>query len=243
MGRKAKDLTGKRFGKLIVKSRAEDTYSSGRKFINWYCNCDCGTKDFIVRGNSLNSNHTKSCGCLQKEIAKTIGNNNKKYNRYDLSGEYGIGYTTNTNNPFYFDLEDYEKIKDYCWFESSCGYIETDIKKTKKRINMHRLIMNCLNLDNVEVDHIKHNIKDNRKSQLRIATLSQNKMNQKLRSDNTSGVTGVSFYKNAWNVKIYKDKKPIYIGRYKNFKDAVNARREAEEKYYREYSYKNSMEI
>ena len=56
MGRKAKDLTGKRFGKLIVKSRAEDTYSSGRKFINWYCNCDCGTKDFIVRGNSLNSN-------------------------------------------------------------------------------------------------------------------------------------------------------------------------------------------
>ena len=27
MGRKAKDLTGKRFGKLIVKSRAEDTYS------------------------------------------------------------------------------------------------------------------------------------------------------------------------------------------------------------------------
>ena len=60
------------------------------------------------------------------------------------------------------------------------------------------------------------------------------------------GVTyaeGISFYKNAWNVKIYKDKKPIYIGRYKNFKDAVNARREAEEKYYREYSYKNSMEI
>ena len=27
MGRKAKDLTEKRFGKLIVKSRAEDTYN------------------------------------------------------------------------------------------------------------------------------------------------------------------------------------------------------------------------
>ena len=38
----------------------------------------------------------------------------KKYNTYDLSGEYGIGYTTK-GEKFLFDLEDYEKIKDYCW--------------------------------------------------------------------------------------------------------------------------------
>ena len=35
-------------------------------------------------------------------------------NVYDLSGEYGIGYTLK-GEEFYFDLEDYDKIKDYCW--------------------------------------------------------------------------------------------------------------------------------
>ena len=231
---KYEDLSGREFGLLkVIKYDHSDKQGT-----HWLCECKCKNKVIVRRGHLI-SGHTQSCGCLNKKI----NSDRKLTNIYDLSGDYGIGWTTNTNEEFLFDLDDYEKIKDYCWFESSCGYIETDIKKTKKRINMHRLIMNCLNLDNVEVDHIKHNIKDNRKSQLRIATLSQNKMNQKLRSDNTSGVTGVSFYKNAWNVKIYKDKKPIYIGRYKNFKDAVNARREAEEKYYREYSYKNSMEI
>ena len=44
---------------------------------------------------------------------ESVTNALKKYNRYDLSGEYGIGWTTNTNHVFYFDLEDYEKIKDY----------------------------------------------------------------------------------------------------------------------------------
>ena len=37
----------------------------------------------------------------------------KKYNTYDLSGEYGIGYTSK-GEEFYFDLDDYDKIKDYC---------------------------------------------------------------------------------------------------------------------------------
>ena len=36
-------------------------------------------------------------------------------NIYDLSNEYGIGYTSNTKEPFYFDLEDYDKVKEYCW--------------------------------------------------------------------------------------------------------------------------------
>lgn len=41
------------------------------------------------------------------------GKKNKRYNRYDLTGEYGIGYT-NQGVEFYFDLEDYDKIKEYC---------------------------------------------------------------------------------------------------------------------------------
>ena len=38
-------------------------------------------------------------------------------NKYDLSGEYGIGWTHNTEHEFYFDLEDYDIIKYYCWYD------------------------------------------------------------------------------------------------------------------------------
>ena len=41
----------------------------------------------------------------------------RKTNRYDLSGDVGIGWTSNTNRQFYFDLNDYELIKDYSWHE------------------------------------------------------------------------------------------------------------------------------
>lgn len=177
--------------------------------------------------------HTKSCGCLSVE--KFI-ERNKKYNIYDLTNEYGIGYTTNTNMPFYFDLEDYEKIKDYCWRENDKGYILTCIKDN--HIRMHKLFVN-----NDFVDHINHNLKDNRKSNLRPVTNSQNQMNAKLRTNNTSGVTGVYWNsKNKkWVANIALNKKRIQLGSFENFEDAVKARKEAEEKYFGEYSYDNSM--
>lgn len=52
------DLTGKRFGKLVVVSRAENI---GRE-VAWNCKCDCGNET-IVRGNCLRRGSTKSCGC------------------------------------------------------------------------------------------------------------------------------------------------------------------------------------
>ena len=65
---------------------------------------------------------------------------NKKYNKYDLSGEYGIGWTSNTNQEFYFDLEDYDKIKDYCWIYNkgiqpynTSGEIGVYFNKRKKK--------------------------------------------------------------------------------------------------------------
>ena len=121
----------------------------------WLCECECG-KTKVIIGRSLTQGHTKSCGCLSVEKFRK---NNKKYNIYDLTNEYGIGYTTNTNKPFYFDLEDYEKIKDYCWRENDKGYILTCVKDN--HIRMHKLFVN-----NDFVDHINHNLKDNRKSNL-----------------------------------------------------------------------------
>lgn len=56
------DLTGKTFSKLTVLSRAEN--KGGR--VIWLCKCSCG-EEKEVKGNNLNTGHTKSCGCLQRE--------------------------------------------------------------------------------------------------------------------------------------------------------------------------------
>ena len=46
-------------------------------------------------------------------------NGNNKYNKYDLSGCFGIGYASNNDDLFYFDLEDYNKIKNTCWYSKN----------------------------------------------------------------------------------------------------------------------------
>ena len=54
------DLTGSRFGMLLVVSRAEATKKSHNA--HWLCKCDCGN-EIVIPGNYLTHNHTSSCGC------------------------------------------------------------------------------------------------------------------------------------------------------------------------------------
>lgn len=239
-----KDLTGKKFGKLTVTRQAEDYVApSGRHYSRWYCDCECGKTDVIVNGQSLTSDNTTSCGCFHNELLSDMNKKNKKkYNVYDLSGNFGIGYT-NKGEKFYFDLEDYDKIKDYCWYVGSNGCIVSRNKKGNSLL-MHRLIMNATD-SSIQVDHIKHKRNDNRKSELRLVDNSKNQMNVNTRKDNTSGHKGVSFHKqtNKWVAYIGINKKNINLGSFSKFEDAVFAREEAEEEYFGEYSYNNSMGI
>lgn len=164
--------------------------------------------------------------------------NHKKYNKYDLSGEYGIGYTFK-GEEFYFDLEDYEKIKKDCWHIDVNGYVING-----KRKRFHRIIMN-LNDSTVPIDHINHQKYDNRKLNLRIVSKSQNAMNQTITTTNTSGVTGVGWHKakGKWRAYIKVNYKQIELGYYDNFEDAKQARLKAENERFGEYSYKNSIKI
>jgi hypothetical protein len=59
------DLTGKRFGRLVVLSKAPRTYQT-----MWDCACDCGAC-LCASGSNLRSGHTASCGCLREELRPT----------------------------------------------------------------------------------------------------------------------------------------------------------------------------
>lgn len=94
----------------------------------------------------------------------------------------------------------------------------------------------------INIDHINGNPLDNRKCNLRFATQMQNCWNRKIKSTNTSGVTGVrrEHKCNTWHAEIMVNYKIINLGNYKNKEDAIKARKKAEIKYYGEYRRENN---
>ena len=72
MGKK-RNLINQQFDRLTVINETTKRDIGGG--VIWLCQCECGNI-VEVRGSSLISGHTKSCGCLQKEKARQIGNNN-----------------------------------------------------------------------------------------------------------------------------------------------------------------------
>lgn len=107
-----------------------------------------------------------------------------------------------------------------------------------KQRKVHRIVMGVVDNISIEVDHINGDPSDNRKCNLRICTHSENLKNQKKHRDNTSGCTGVTWHKRdkVWRVQITVDGNRIEIGRFKNKEEAIEARKEAEKKYYGEYA-------
>lgn len=223
------NLTGRTFGDLTVLDI--DYEKSTKAKIYWNCLCKCGNT-ISVSGGHLKRG-TSSCGCKQKETTRKLF---KKYNIYDLSKEYGVGYTTNTNKEFYFDLKDYDKIKKFAWRESTLGYL-ISYDKDKIIVYFHRLIMNPDK--DCEVDHINHNKLDNRKDNLRVCSRLQNSHNRGDIVTNTSGFRGVQWEKrfNRWRSRIKVNGKDIHLGLFEDYDEAVNARKEAEIKYYGEFRY------
>lgn len=75
------------------------------------------------------------------------------------------------------------------------------------------------------LDHINGNTLDNRKSNLRFCTHSQNMQNSQRHETNTSGHRGVRFRKdrNKWRSEIYFNGKYIHLGLFENKIDAISA--------------------
>lgn len=234
------DLTGKQFDRLTIIKRVPDyIQSNGRKRTMWLCMCECGNY-ITVDGEHLKSGATKSCGCLQRELTSKRF---KRYNKYNLDNEYGIGYTSQ-GKEFWFDIEDYERIKQYCWYIDKNGYVVAhDIINPQKILILSRVVMNLYD-DTLCVDHIhgEQTRHDNRKCNLRICTKQQNNINRRPQSNSLSGITGVRWNQstNKWIANISIN--GTYMSKsFSKFEDAVKQRQEWENEIFGEYSYSNSQ--
>lgn len=145
------------------------------------------------------------------------------------------------------DDEDYDLVSKYIWYASpnTVGgfYASTKIKDTNSTLYSHRLIMGFPK--GMVVDHINHDTLDNRKSNLRICTQSQNAFNRGLQRQNTSGYKGVHFYKRKDKYMAYIDvnRKRIHLGYFKTAQEAAKKYNEVALFLVGEYAHLNKLDV
>ena len=131
------------------------------------------------------------------------------------------------------DDDDYELVIKYWKWQvtKNRNHIYVQKRINNKLVYLHRLI---LNFPKGYVDHINHDTLDNRKSNLRIATNSDNLRNGNLRINNKTGINGVYFDKsrNKYLASIKVNYKKIFIGRYNTLEEAREKIEEKRKEYW-----------
>ena len=126
------------------------------------------------------------------------------------------------------DIEDVELCETITWHLEYSKTIKSFYVRgniNNKKISLHRLITSCPT--GMVVDHINHDTLDNRKENLKTCLTRENNKNNK---SNTSGFCGVVWDKsrNKWKAQIKYGNKLLFLGRYKSYDDACNARKSKE---------------
>ena len=147
------------------------------------------------------------------------------------------------------DEDDFEKVSKHKWrvlndTKRNVLYIRTSYWEGEQRKDLfiHRLIMNTPK--GLMTDHINGNPLDNRKSNLRICTNSENQHNSiKHRGNKTSIYKGVSYYKRDknWECRIIVNKEPVRLGKYKTEDQAALAYNVAALQHFGEFARFNNV--
>lgn len=138
-------------------------------------------------------------------------------------------------NYFYYDDGDlYWKMTNQRagWYCTTNGYRMVDVEG--KKYLEHRVIYSLFNDEIPDlIDHINQNKTDNRIENLRPSNKRANSFNSKVRSDNTSGIRGISFSKsnNKWFTYIWKYGKRISGGYFLSLEEAILSRQRLEEQH------------
>lgn len=144
------DLTGKRYGKLVViKLDHIQKFPCGKNERHYLCKCDCGNYK-VVRACSLRNGNTKSCGCYAKEM---LSKRQRKHNMSKTSlYKAWRNMKLRCTNPNYTDYCDYGArgisiCNEWMSFENFKNWALKNGYKEKK-INGK----NILSLDRIDVN-------------------------------------------------------------------------------------------
>lgn len=138
------------------------------------------------------------------------------------------------------DLEDATYLAQWNWTHNH-GYAErVQVEGARQtRISMAHEVVSRMGLirGDLLVDHINTCRTDNRRSNLRLATHTQNVLNRRLNAANTSGVKGVSWSTNKgkWVAQISINKRKVHLGYFLDRDEATRVYREAVAEHFGEF--------
>lgn len=140
------------------------------------------------------------------------------------------------------DPDDYERLSKYNWHVNKTGQTfyakrSARARKTIAAIYMHRCIIKVP--AGMVADHINHNGLDNRKANLRLATLAQNNRHRKKFNTKSRLKYKGTYYnrrRREWYARIICDGEPIHLGTFKDEIEAAKAYDQAAKKYHGEFA-------
>ena len=133
------------------------------------------------------------------------------------------------------DPEDYAAVSAYKWYANKNRYTFYAHSFDQHFVSMHTLITGF-----ARTDHANRSGTDNRRSNLRFASCSQNTANSRLRRDNQAGYKGVFPHGNAWQVQVSIVGKQQFAGTYDSTEDAARAYDHAATQYYGDFALTNA---
>lgn len=136
--------------------------------------------------------------------------------------------------------KDHYYLNQWKWHYSH-GYAMRSTREGGKKHNiyMHRCLITCS--EGFQIDHITGNRLDNCRSNLRLVTSQQNKMNSKKRNKTSSIYKGVTKHKYGWIAQIRFNNRHYYLGFYKKEIDAARAYNIQARIFFREFARLNEV--
>lgn len=232
------DLLGKQVGKLLVVEKLGKRPNGGGQ--EWLCHCECGRDDYVATTSSLNKKvEVRSCGCYAREVALknlTLKNNEdltgRKIGRLLIVKE--VDSSNQGRNWLCFcDCGNEEYVTSTSHLNRECEVKSCGCygKELAKELSKNYKENATKEMYQEASKKIKESMKANNElvENTRISSIS----NKKLRSDNKSGHTGVTFKDNKWVARISVSGVEHHLGSFVTKEEAIAARKDGEEIYFK----------
>jgi hypothetical protein len=210
------------------------------------CHCGCGKNARIAprtyNGKGIKKGFPYRCICGHKEIDRPIIEDALPFK---IDGVYCRLIPLSQGQYTIVWESDYRWLASRNWYAFWCKETHsyyavswTIVEGKRIQLRMNRELLGIPPYDHRIGDHKNGVTLDNRRSNLREVDWNQNAINRKLRSNNKSGVKGVSWCSitSKWHVEITTYGKKLSLGRFAEFDKACDIRTEAEQKYHGEFA-------